>query len=304
MRASLPQRSSTQSCLVCLCRTMTPILRYYSEELPKSLHKVAVCTNCGHMQHFPILSKTFYEKVNDRKFNAEYMQAGVINSATAQKKIKKLDKIISSHLKQEGNVLDVGAGEAWSLKYFLSLCYRYFAIERVDDLASSIRARGGVVLGRDLSDLERATEDTSFDFILFRHVLEHVVEPREILSRLKALLAEDGLMLIVVPNSATPSIHKGFRTSFIRPVHISYFCETTLARLMAGVGLDVVYRDTVGEISFLVKAAESSRDYSESAYPEMKKTFLKKARERQLFDVLQMLRGRLYATLSRIFKAC
>ena len=53
-----------------------------------------------------------------------------------------MDARLSSGLR----ILDVGAGEAWALPYFMEKCGNYSAIEEVPKLCASIRENGGSVI--------------------------------------------------------------------------------------------------------------------------------------------------------------
>jgi hypothetical protein len=54
------------------------------------------------------------------------------------------------------------------------------------------------------------------------------------------MLKPTGVVYVAVPNAASPTLNKGFRTGFIHATHISYFCEGNLLRLAASVGLGKV----------------------------------------------------------------
>ena len=281
-------------CLVCQGTILEPLLWAYSRYFPRLFHRVAICTNCGHIQHFPLLTRSQYDVINDRFFGSHYLHSGRLNQENNKRKLRKLDKTISAYLRTGWNILDVGAGEGWALEYFLEHNCNYFAIEPVAKLASSIRQRRGKVLGKSLT-CSPNLKNKKFDLVVLRHNLEHLLDPRGTLIRLKELLTPNGLILLVVPNAENPSLHKGFRTSFIRPVHISYFCETNLLRLVWSVGLDTLVCNTTGEISLLLRSNRNAEQPDVSCYLEQKQIFLKKARKALLIDTVKILRSSIHA---------
>ena len=82
----------------------------------------------------------------------------------------------------------------------------------------------------DISDIHEK-HDSFFDIIIFRHVLEHLLDPKLAFKKLSNLLRKDGVIYMALPNAEYPSKKKGFRTSFIRPVHVSYFHVENVKRI-------------------------------------------------------------------------
>lgn len=81
-----------------------------------------------------------------------------------------------------------------------------------------------------------------FDLVYLNLVLEHIINPVEVLKELvETLLAEQGRLVIVVPNDLNPLQTKLNYTGFISPVHVNYFTPTTLRGVMEAAGLKVVH---------------------------------------------------------------
>ena len=61
-----------------------------------------------------------------------------------------------------------------------------------------------------------------FDYILLQDVIEHVEDPRKLLSKLDGLLAPGGYILIGTPNAANIDLTKPNISDFYNPVHVPY----------------------------------------------------------------------------------
>ncbi|MDY6902479.1 MAG: class I SAM-dependent methyltransferase [Cyanobacteriota bacterium] len=61
-----------------------------------------------------------------------------------------------------------------------------------------------------------------FDYILLQDVIEHVEDPRKLLSKLDSLLAPGGYILIGTPNAANIDLTKPDISDFYNPVHVPY----------------------------------------------------------------------------------
>ncbi|MGD1910228.1 MAG: class I SAM-dependent methyltransferase [Rivularia sp. (in: cyanobacteria)] len=65
-------------------------------------------------------------------------------------------------------------------------------------------------------------QQAPFDYILLQDVIEHVEDPRELLSKLDGLLAPGGYILIGTPNAANLDLTKPHLSDFYNCVHAPY----------------------------------------------------------------------------------
>jgi SAM-dependent methyltransferase len=139
--------------------------------------------------------------------------------------------------------LDVGCGcGALMKKYQQSLQARGveavpIGIEVSHQLASAAQRQvdefGGKVLVTNSIDGAAQLESRSIDLVLMASFLEHEFQPRRLFRELHRVLAEDGVMVVKVPNFASWNrVVRGKKWSGFRyPDHVSYFTPRTLALL-------------------------------------------------------------------------
>jgi len=142
--------------------------------------------------------------------------------------------------------LDVGCGEGWALDYFqrqgwdvLGLDFSSFSLEQFHPgLRGRLRA-GDLYDG--LQDL--IAEGRQFDVLWLDNVLEHVLDPAELLRRCRALTRPGGVLLVDVPNDFSPlqqhllaagHIDRPFWVAL--PDHLSYFGAEGLRNLATATG--------------------------------------------------------------------
>jgi 2-polyprenyl-3-methyl-5-hydroxy-6-metoxy-1,4-benzoquinol methylase len=280
-----------EKCLVCQSSNLEKLIFGYSQFNPKLFHHICICQSCGHIQQYPIFKKLAYEKINNEFFNKTYVVNQELNNLNNSKKLKKLDERLAPFIHNDANILDIGSGEGWCFDYFMKKGCNYFGIEVVDRLAKSIEDRGGKIIGKSVFD-NYSSYNSRFDIIIFRHVLEHMLEPKKALEILRELLNSNGLIYLVLPNAEKPSMHKGFRSSFIRPVHISYFCKSNLFWLVNSIGLEVIQQDISGEIFCLLKKSEKKISVPENQYEIQKQNYLqiaKKAIKKDFINIVKSL---------------
>src|SRR5204863_8175544 len=90
--------------------------------------------------------------------------------------------------------LEIGAGLGTNLLAIKDVA-RVTAIEPAR-LAREHCARLGVQTHASLDDLP---QDARFDYVMLRHVLEHLQEPRKMLLDAKRLLAPAGKLIVAIP---------------------------------------------------------------------------------------------------------
>lgn len=78
-----------------------------------------------------------------------------------------------------------------------------------------------------------------FDFIILRHVLEHSYNPSELLRTLAALLSDQGVLYVEVPNlnCSWRSLAGAHWPGFYAPYHVWQFTGDSLSRAVATAGL-------------------------------------------------------------------
>lgn len=141
-----------------------------------------------------------------------------------------------------GRTLDVGCGNGDSLADLRKLGWDVYGTDLSAAAVALVRSKGITVHQGDLASAR--FPDGFFDVVTLWHVLEHLPEPREELAEIRRILRADGLLVVEVPNIASPT----FRLCGARwfpldvPRHLQHFTPRTLARLLRGAGFTPVRR--------------------------------------------------------------
>jgi len=149
-----------------------------------------------------------------------------------------------------GRLLEVGVGEGFNLDYFLQRGWDAKGLDFTDDglqeffphLAERVMLGDAFALLDDV--IARAER---FDLVICNNVLEHVIDPMGLLTRLRALMAPDGLLRVAVPNDGSwlqdQIVERGLgRPQFwlAPPDHLNYFNTDSLPRALVAHGWEVV----------------------------------------------------------------
>lgn len=92
-----------------------------------------------------------------------------------------------------------------------------------------------------------------FDLILLPDVLEHLIEPGKVLAKVKAYLADDGQILVSMPNIRH---YSAFKKIFLKGdfkyensgifdyTHMRFYCKKNMADLLVSSGFEIVYSES------------------------------------------------------------
>jgi 2-polyprenyl-3-methyl-5-hydroxy-6-metoxy-1,4-benzoquinol methylase len=108
--------------------------------------------------------------------------------------------------------------------------------------AGPARQKATEITGINIADNLKQFNGQQFDVITLWHVLEHVMDLRQKLSELKALLKDNGLLFLAVPNCQSPDalFYQEYWAGYDVPRHLWHFTKATMTSLLASEGLTVL----------------------------------------------------------------
>ncbi|MCA9145055.1 MAG: methyltransferase domain-containing protein [Planctomycetaceae bacterium] len=159
----------------------------------------------------------------------------------ARRKLKSLLQRLAS----PGPVLDVGCGWGHTLEENLPDGFTPWGIELSVNLAEQARQRfsrlGGQVFQGDAVTHLREQSPGFFHAVTLIAILEHVLDPVELLHEAGRVLSSQGVVVIKVPNFASVNRRiRGRRWCGLRfPDHVNYFTPDSLVRSAKKAGLHI-----------------------------------------------------------------
>lgn len=215
-------------------------------------YSVIDCTSCGFRHLSPIPSAetldVFYKKEYYETRKVDYIEKDLAEEAYWEIAFRERLDFVERRVVGR-RILDVGCGSGRFLRYAASRGWDGVGIEPSETAAQVGRAEGLTVLGGRLDDFEQEFSE-GFDLVHLKNVLEHVVDPKQVVNHCVAMLRPGGMLYVEVPNDYNLIQRIGVRIvgegkSWICiPDHINYFDFSTLGRLVRSSGLRVVKRDT------------------------------------------------------------
>lgn len=203
--------------------------------------KIAVCGGCGVARLSEELS------INAKSYESDAYRVAMDQGLTATDFFKHADPIQIHHLEValplslRGQVIaDIGCGAGSFIDHVSGLASQIIAIEPTTLYHDQLGRRGYEVYSY-ASDAVKARPE-SVDVAVTFQVIEHVLNPREFLCEIRALLKPGGTCLIATPNREDilmKLLPEEFPAFFYRSAHRWYFDRASLHRCVEAAGLQV-----------------------------------------------------------------
>ena len=195
------------SCLIC-DRELKPVLTQLSDDrfYSPGTYDILRCCLCGLEQTWPQPNARVIRELYERYYNSDcekektysIIQRRFINSSWYRLWLK-LDGDICFHLRQgQGHLLDIGCNEGRGLRFYSQNGFQPEGLEINEKAAAVARERGFVV---HIVPLEQFNPTGLFDVIVLSNVLEHSLDPVEMLKHVHRLLQPNGQVWISCPNA-------------------------------------------------------------------------------------------------------
>lgn len=157
------------------------------------------------------------------------------------------------------SLLDIGCGNGTLLSRALARGFTVAGIEISPPLAAEASRRAGcTVYEQFLTELD--LPEASFDVVTMYDLIEHLQDPQLDLRQVFRVLKPGGVFFALTPNdealvrrvsrclySLSFRLFEGPLRRLYYPDHLSYFTAESLARLLRGVGFELVSLDSVNQ---------------------------------------------------------
>jgi SAM-dependent methyltransferase len=144
------------------------------------------------------------------------------------------------------NIIDVGCGSGAGFLYLKEALsnVNYYGVEASEDSILSLNDMGVKVVDSDIEGAWTERYKDSFDLLIMRHVLEHVLNPVDALKKISKTLSSNGVAYIAVPDMMHPRVelrdYDNWWEYYFRSVHPYYYSKETLFFLLNKCGLNVL----------------------------------------------------------------
>lgn len=150
-------------------------------------------------------------------------------------------------------LLDVGCGEGNFVSLLMEkLKFEAWGIEINEEISKKASNKGVFerIINSSVESAILELPDNYFDCIVFNDVLEHLINPKEVLLAIKSKITEDGIIVASIPNVRyLPNlyqllIHKDWkydeRGGILDETHLRFFTKKSMMRLFENCGFEII----------------------------------------------------------------
>lgn len=207
--------------------------------------RTVICNHCTMVFTNPIPSEELYNRFYRDAYSTFYGSIAGVAPAEALREpvhvgmildtIEKLRPLASARL------MEIGPGKGQFLYWAIRRGATALGIEPSKSFFDLLVKRGLPCLNTTFEDV--SLDIGKFDMVAMFHVMEHFYDPNRTIEQLRSFIADDGILIIIVPNVLKP--FRSLERYFLRYVHPSNFSPDTLTALLAkhGFKVDVAFDD-------------------------------------------------------------
>ena len=205
-------------------------LKQRNPDIPKGFDQALnMCGECGHLQ----LAKVLPPPVLYGDGYSHRSSASHLSSSASDSFIDYIDQLAPG--RRFNCILEIGCNDLVLLSKLSKKGKQVFGIDPIWIDKSPEPPANATIIGGYVEDVDIQAElGSKPDLIVSTHNLEHIVDPLALLKRLLDLIADDGLLVIEVPDSDCLLRHRRFDQIFHQHVH--YLGLDTFLKLIKAAG--------------------------------------------------------------------
>lgn len=167
---------------------------YAPQKCPPCDQQLVICTGCAHVQLKRQISPAILYTPSEYAFRTA-------QSRSAQTGCQVFFEFFSrvAGARKIHSFLDVGGNDLYLAKLFASVARERTVIDPVCIREDGKSIEGIKVLGRFIEDVSLSREMTMPDLVVCRHVLEHIAQPRMLLTKLFSECSPQALYIFEIP---------------------------------------------------------------------------------------------------------
>jgi 2-polyprenyl-3-methyl-5-hydroxy-6-metoxy-1,4-benzoquinol methylase len=194
----------------------------YSDRFKSS--NLVRCVDCESMQREPVEQQADYTELYSKA------SAGVWAYENGRLDFAQIVDFLNSQ-NNVSSVLDIGSGSG-DLLSMMPITWRKCAIEPSPGAHKMLKSRSIELVGTDMMSIAK---DQQFSAVTLVDIIEHVVQPRELLASLSAIVESGGYLVIVTGDPTIPVWWRNFKSRFwysMPQEHLSFpSCKAVVAAL-------------------------------------------------------------------------
>lgn len=210
-----------------------------------------MCMDCGLIQKNPSLTRESLNKFYQEDYLKLYAPSLIAGIPKGELLTRAIDNVyMMEWLKKNDisvkglHILNVGSGLGMLSHFFECYGAKVDSVEPLSRASEIARKLFGIESIN--AYFESFETDKKYDMVVFQNSLEHFYSPKAMLSKAKSILADNGGVLIEIPDIMFP-YPKTTIDAWLSSAHMYSFTQDTLWGLMSWSGYEIVKCDHAGD---------------------------------------------------------
>jgi len=234
-----------EACPLCGSKDISLSVSTEDYSISKESFEIFDCSSCSFRftQHIPSPEKIGPYYQSDVYISHSDTKEGVVNKLyhSAREWMLNRKRNLVQSLTKGKRLLDVGSGTGYFLDHMQRHGYEVQGVEIDGDARKATKKKFGIKVEEPSTFLNGQLPDR-VDVITLWHVLEHLHDMDGYMKSIRQQLADDGVVLIAVPNHASydATYYKKHWAAYDVPRHLWHFTPETVKRLAEKSGFQVI----------------------------------------------------------------
>lgn len=209
-------------------------------------YRIAQCIHCEILQTEPVPEKQEIKQLYETYYNFggesgtiyTKLRKTFFNSMVSRLWLTVDGDIFFYSLRGRGRLLDVGCNEGRGMLFYSMNGFVPEGLELNERAAQIARMQGFIVHTKPFVDFR---PEEPFDVVVLSNIIEHSLNPKEMLQNVRRVLKPEGHVWISCPNSQS-WFRLLFGSSWINwhvPFHLFHFSSKTLNQLLKSSGFEI-----------------------------------------------------------------
>lgn len=191
---------------------------------------LAYCNSCG-----VVFNQSFQKDKTHKAYESKSYVVKKILKGQMSDNLNFIVKNISRFLNKDSSVMEIGSGDGKVASEISRHCHRIITVDPSYSSITSNKSLQNIEHYNDYFSRDIAQKAGKVDFVIARHILEHITEPLEFINLICESLKDNGSLYIEIPNME--EIVKAGRYYDIFNDHFAYYSKNALLKMVAKKGL-------------------------------------------------------------------
>ena len=231
----------SSTCPICRSGSLLSLPHHAKDYISNKSFLLKECSLCQCVITTGAASSSFDDSYGDAYYNSSKGKFSPFFEKIFRWNHKRNAKLLNDKLHPQ-SVLEIGCGRAYLLKELKALGVNVFALESSSAAEWILDNETVTIVKMPEESSDWPFPPSSFQLVIYWHVLEHLLDPVASLQQAEKVLEKDGILCVSVPNISSYQARMRLTSWFHLdvPRHLFHFSKNGVIQLLEQNGFEIV----------------------------------------------------------------